>query len=123
VRKDFQAEIAQGNYDCFFSRATYETTLLLPKQETSLAELLPRLQILLHLLASADFTTKDTIKNAILSYAEEVGKGAVLWPLRVALSGQAQSPDPFTIAHCIGPEETLARLAIACDKIMRNGSS
>ena len=49
--------------------------------------------------------------------AEEVGKGELLWPLRVALSGRERSPDPFTIAFIIGRVETLDRIRLACDKI------
>jgi hypothetical protein len=46
-----------------------------------------------------------------------VGRGEVLWPLRVALSGLEKSPDPFTIAYIIGQEESLIRINNACDKI------
>ena len=52
-----------------------------------------------------------------MKYAEEVGKGELLWPLRVALSGRAQSPDPFTLAMTLGKEETVSRITKACDKI------
>ena len=84
---------------------------------------LPHLQSLLHLLASADFSSAESIKSAVWDYAEREGKGNVLWPMRTALSGKAQSPDPFTIAYAIGQQETLARIATACDKIIRNDSS
>lgn len=51
------------------------------------------------------------IKENVLPYAEAEGKGNVLWPMRVALSGKEKSPDPFEIAEIIGKEETLKRLA------------
>jgi glutamyl/glutaminyl-tRNA synthetase len=54
--------------------------------------------------------TQEGIKDAIWSYAEEKGKGDVLWPLRYGLSGQDRSPDPFTIAEILGKEETIARI-------------
>ncbi|MBI4433856.1 glutamate--tRNA ligase [Candidatus Uhrbacteria bacterium] len=38
------------------------------------------------------------------------GIGEVLWPMRVALSGQTASPSPFELAWCFGREETLAHL-------------
>lgn len=50
------------------------------------------------------------IKEVLWPYAEEEGRGAVLWPLRVALSGRDKSPDPFTIAGIIGKDETLERI-------------
>ncbi len=59
-----------------------------------------------------DFT-KEKIKDAIWAYAEEKGRGNVLWPMRYALSGQDKSPDPFIIAEIIGKEETLSRLNLA----------
>lgn len=59
----------------------------------------------------------EAVKSALWPLAEELGKGEVLWPLRVALSGRKQSPDPFTLAYILGREETLARISTACDKI------
>ena len=44
------------------------------------------------------------------SYAEEVGKGNVLWPVRYALSGKDVSPDPFTLIAALGPLESARRL-------------
>jgi len=48
-----------------------------------------------------------------------VGRGELLWPLRTALSGNKQSPDPFTLAFVLQREETLSRLQLACDKISK----
>ena len=60
----------------------------------------------------------EEIKSKIWEYAEEVGKGEVLWPLRVALTGRRQSPDPFTVIHVIGSGEAYKRLRNACDTIL-----
>lgn len=38
------------------------------------------------------------------------GNGDTLWPLRVALSGQKQSPGPFEMIFAYGKERTLARI-------------
>ncbi|TSC68021.1 MAG: glutamyl-tRNA synthetase [Parcubacteria group bacterium Gr01-1014_72] len=57
--------------------------------------------------------SKDAITLALMPYAEEKGKGNVLWPVRFALSGREKSPDPFTLAYILGKEETLRRLAAA----------
>lgn len=59
--------------------------------------------------------TVEKIKNALWDFATEKGRGEVLWPLRVALSGKDKSPDPFTLAALLGKEETLARIAHARD--------
>lgn len=122
VRGEFTTAVEAGEYDFTFSTPVYETNLLLPKGVTEITGILPHLQKLFHLLSTADFSSKETIKAAIFGYAEEAGKSIVLWPLRTALSGRAQSPDPFTIAYVLGQQETIARIATACDKIMRNGA-
>lgn len=66
------------------------------------------------LLASLDVSSPETIKAGIMSYAEREGKGSVLWPLRMSLSGQEKSVDPFTILYVLGKEESEARIAAAC---------
>lgn len=56
--------------------------------------------------------TRDTekLREAIWPFAEEKGKGGVLWPLRVSLTGREKSPDPFTVISIIGPEEARKRI-------------
>ncbi|MFA6294978.1 MAG: glutamate--tRNA ligase [Candidatus Paceibacterota bacterium] len=66
---------------------------------------------------SDDTFTAETIKNALWKYAEENGKGDVLWPLRVALTGQEKSPDPFTSATILGKQESLKRIDLALAKL------
>jgi glutamyl-tRNA synthetase len=61
----------------------------------------------------ADVWDKDNIKEALWPFAEHEGRGVVLWPLRVALSGVEKSPDPFALAGLLGKEETLARVRAA----------
>lgn len=67
---------------------------------------------LLQVLAPEDFISQK-IKDAVFPYATKEGRGAVLWPLRVALSGKEKSPDPFSLAEVLGKEETLRRIAAA----------
>ncbi|MDP3729295.1 MAG: glutamate--tRNA ligase [bacterium] len=61
-------------------------------------------------------TLLDTPKS-IMDFATEEGKGAVLWPLRVALSGKDKSPGPFEIMDVIGAKETLRRINAALQKL------
>jgi glutamyl-tRNA synthetase len=69
------------------------------------------------LLQGASFENAETIKSAIWQYAETVGRGDVLWPLRVALSGKDKSPDPFTLGFIFGKDETLKRIDLALQKL------
>lgn len=61
----------------------------------------------------SDYSSPEVIKESIMPYAEEHGKGDVLWPLRMALSGQEKSVDPFTICYVLGYDETKARIRAA----------
>ena len=56
-------------------------------------------------------------KDKIMKYAEEMGKGNVLWPLRFALSGKDKSPDPFALIKVLGIEESRSRIASAIKRL------
>lgn len=99
-----------GEYDWAFATPEVAKELLRWKNDDSWKETLPRLEKAAELLQQADFSSSEHIKEALWSYAEEVGKGELLWPLRVALTGRERSPDPFTCAWVLGQETTLARL-------------
>ena len=117
TRSEFHELAAAGEYDYFFSTPTYETELLKWKNDASEQDALPRLKKALETLKTADFGSPEAIKACLWPLAEELGKGEVLWPLRVALSGSAKSPDPFVLAFVLGLTETLARIKAACGKI------
>jgi len=114
---EIKAAAAAGEYTWAFDTPEYNADVLKWKNDDSLTDALPRLQQAVLLLTDADFTSTETIKAAVWPYAETVGKGELLWPLRVSLSGRTQSPDPFTCAHVLGKAETLARITTACAKI------
>jgi glutamyl-tRNA synthetase len=58
-----------------------------------------------------------TVKEAIWPYAEEKGRGNVLWPTRMALTGKEKSADPFTVATLLGKEKTMSRLEHALQSL------
>ena len=60
---------------------------------------------------------KETLREVLLEITEREGRGQILWPFRVALSGLAASPDPIEIAAILGKEEVLRRLDVALDKL------
>ncbi|MFA7365422.1 MAG: glutamate--tRNA ligase [Patescibacteria group bacterium] len=55
---------------------------------------------------------KEYLEDLIFPYLKENDKknGDYLWPLRVSLSGQKNSPSPFELAHALGKEESLKRI-------------
>jgi glutamyl-tRNA synthetase len=121
TRLDFEEALEAGEYDFFLAPPSYDSSLLAWKKggsENSAASAVrAHIERLLEILGGADFSSPDLIRVAVWPYAEKVGRGEALWPLRVALSGREHSPDPFTIAHQLGREETLRRLKTARDKL------
>lgn len=80
------------------------------------------LKTLLQILGSADssvFEDKGLIEEGVKRYINDNGyqNGNVLWPLRVALSGQRQSAGPFDLLWVLGREEGLKRIQTAIDKL------
>jgi len=114
---EIKMALQTGEYDWVFTVPVVNIELLKWKNDATTADVRPRLECARDLLEKADFSTPETIKKALWGYAETVGKGELLWPLRVALTGRERSPDPFTGIYMLGKTETLARLAAVCDKI------
>jgi Glutamyl- and glutaminyl-tRNA synthetases len=54
-------------------------------------------------------------KDKIMAYADEAGRGDVLWPLRFSLSGREKSPDPFTLIKVLGVPEAKKRVSKAIE--------
>jgi nondiscriminating glutamyl-tRNA synthetase len=69
-------------------------------------------------LGPQEFMNRETLQAAVTYIIGEGGKrGAVLWPLRVALSGLRASPDPLDIMTVLGKDETLKRIDAAILKL------
>lgn len=92
-----------GELDYFFTAPSPSKELLKNTAH------LPKVVELLEKIDEADWNAEN-IKNAIWDFATEVGRGDVLWPMRVSLSGREKSPDPFTLAAILGKKETIKRL-------------
>lgn len=59
----------------------------------------------------------DALQEALMPLAEsKENRGVVLWPLRVSLSGQKNSPSPFEIMAALGKQESIARVRAAAQK-------
>jgi glutamyl-tRNA synthetase len=99
----------------FLDTVSYEPSLLLQggKISAEVASLhLKALHDLFEHIPDEGFTATQ-LKDIVWPYATAQGRGTVLWPLRVSLSGKEKSPDPFTIAGLIGKQKTLERIAHA----------
>lgn len=96
----------------------YKPELLIWKDSTkekTLANLKEGEQ-LLSAITSDDFS-KVKIEKVLMPVAEARGKGDMLWPLRVAVSGLEKSPGPFEIMEVIGKKETLSRVRLAIENL------
>jgi len=111
-------EMLRGELKCLFEEPTLDLGQLVakePKDRPSMTE--SALECLSEALkALPEGVSVEAVKDCImpLADAEEAkgkgGRGAVLWPLRYALSGQERSPDPFTLIAILGITESLSRL-------------
>jgi len=100
----------------FADKLNYEKELLFWKN-TSSDEIKNNLKLLKENLEKMDKFDQKSLEDVIMPIAEEKGKGGLLWPLRVALSGQKASPSPFEIMDVLGKEKTLKRINQAIEKI------
>lgn len=104
-----------GELRCLFETPAIDRALLLQKEpgdtdgftKTALSEL----SVIIETLPEEPGV--DAVKEAIMPYADEKGRGPVLWPLRYALSGAERSPDPFTLVSILGKAESLTRIQTA----------
>ena len=102
-----------------FSEPKYETSILFWKDEKDSKKITKSLRAILTVLPDSNFSSVEDVKNTVMPVADSIGRGAVLWPLRVALSGQAKSPDPFTLLSLFGKEESKNRIEIAIQKLSK----
>ncbi len=118
VLSDVSLDAQNGEYDFAFFDPEPTRELLAWKNDPTPDAALPRLLHVAELLEPLDEqVSAEEARAAIWPYAEKEGKGEVLWPVRVALSGRERSPDPFTLMHVLGKRESLKRLERACGTI------
>lgn len=106
---DIKIMAERGELAYFFQMPEYPKELLLWKKDKDEGKTRARLGRAREILAAQGSTLRFNLTE-LMTLAEKEGKGEVLWPLRVALSGLEKSPDPFTLLEIFGKEESLARL-------------
>jgi glutamyl-tRNA synthetase len=93
-----------GEFDFLLKTPNISKDLLIGKSGASESDIKKHLEYILE---------KGTDRETVWPYAEAEGKGKVLWPMRVALSGKEKSPDPFTLVQMLGAEESMKRIQAA----------
>lgn len=111
-------DMLRGELLCLFEAPIIDHDLLVAKEgEERRGSTKTALECLAKAVdALPESVSAEAVKEAImpLADAEEAkgkgGRGALLWPLRYALSGQERSPDPFTLIAILGRAESLTRI-------------
>lgn len=118
VYSDIDAMILERDLDYYFSEPNYDALSLKWKDEPDLANTVRHLTHVRGVIEalSASSWSEEGIKAAVWPYADANGRGAVLWPLRYALSGKDKSPNPFTLSAILGKDTVLRRIDAALKK-------
>ena len=121
VWSDIDTMITNNEIQYFFTDPEVDLNMVIWKKGGTIEEAKENLKIVVGLLeniSDIDFNL-DNIKNILMKVAEEKGKGNVLWPLRVSLSGKEKSPDPFTLIFTLGKKESIKRIQSVISKISK----
>lgn len=112
-------EMLSSELLCLFEEPVLDENLLLTKEvsdrpagitKTALEGLLEPIKGL------PEDVSVEVVKKVIMPLADieeakgKGGRGAVLWPLRYALSGKERSPDPFTLIAILPRESVISRI-------------
>ena len=99
----------------------YDTAIFFNKKQKSdesvAKEVLP---LLIPVLEGITDWSEQNIHDAVMEKIQEWGRknGSVLWPMRIAISGQESTPGgAFEIAYLLGKEETLRRMRASLEKL------
>jgi len=105
----------------FVGELDYPAEILKWKKMANDQELIDSLEKCREILSSIeekDFT-KENLEKILLKEAEAMpDRGYLLWPLRVALTGKANSAGPIDITAVLGKQKTLQRIEQAIKKIL-----
>lgn len=104
--------------DFYFALPPYEPELLVWKdaQAQKMKEVLEEINKIFSEIDEKSYTETD-LQNALDALIAKEGRGNILWPLRVALSGKEASPHPLQIAQVLGKKESLTRINTAIKKL------
>jgi len=113
------SDIAESTGYFFKDKLKYEKELLKWKnagsEETKI--IIDKLEKILFEIKEGDWS-KENLTGILMEEANREGdRGKILWPLRVALTGEKASPGPFEVAEILGKEKTLKRLKEAYGNI------
>ena len=101
----------------FFSLPDYEPNLLVWKESDPVRTFRILTELKEDIESIKGGMNRHALGNALADIVLREGRGPVLWPLRVAVSGLKASPDPMEIVQALGGPESVRRIDIALEKI------
>lgn len=107
----------QERLTSYLTDPAYDSSVLIWKKadKEDAVKQLSNIKDLLGRVGEDKFEKIESIESEVKSYIEEneLSNGNVLWPLRVALSGQERSASPFELLWALGKGESLKRIDYA----------
>ena len=102
-----------GELEYYFSKPDFDIKKIIFKDDTfeNAKKYLQEISERISEISETDWVVEN-LKNKIWNWSGEIGRGNILHPMRIMLSGKDRSPDPFIIAEILGKEETLKRLSL-----------
>ena len=109
VYSEFVELYKKGEFDWLKEKISLEPQKLIWKKSDK-ESALKHLEKIKELLSSESWSSAKEVEKIIMPYADEEGRGDVLWPLRYTLSGAQFSPSPFMLAASLGPKRSIERI-------------
>ncbi len=119
IFSDIDKMVVDGDIQYYFEMPVISKEMIVWKKGGTIEQAKENLSLIsdiLNKISDKDFDL-EKLKEKLMKFADEKGKGNVLWPLRVALSGKEKSPDPFTLLFVLGKNESINRIKKAVESI------
>jgi len=115
-RIDFVHEILTKSYYFFERPTSYEEKAI---QKNWKPETVEHLKLLIDEFDKLENPTKEQYEEVLNKMAEKlgIGKGKLIHPLRLALSGTSAGPGIYDLIFILGKDEVKERVKIAIEKI------
>lgn len=113
----------EENIKFFFSISDYDPSLFINEKmkvdSNMAAESIKASIKTLENLPEENFNDMEKLQQPLIQTVQDMGikNGQLLWPMRVALSGEQYSPGVFELLWVLGKEESLKRLKNGLEKI------
>ena len=113
------SDIAEKTKLFFVDQPEYDKELLIWKQ-LSKEDVKRNLTVVLSQLENVADWKQDNLDKTIVKYLVDHGYklGDYLWPMRVALTGEKNSPGPFEVAAVLGKELSLQRIKHSIESML-----